>query len=168
MAEVAAETNGRHIKLTNDMLLEILRKVAKGPSLRTVGKEYDTSAGAIIDGIHRCGLDEQYAQAMRDRAEVLAAEILDVADDSSIDHNDKRIRVDTRKWYLSKVLPKIYGDRLNVDHTVRRLEDVIGEIDGDGKGGRIPRVESGRPVDNPQTIDVDSEPSCKLLDSKAD
>jgi hypothetical protein len=22
-----------------------------------------------------------------------------------------RLRVDTRKWYLSKVLPKIYGDR---------------------------------------------------------
>jgi hypothetical protein len=32
-----------------------------------------------------------------------------------VDHehiNRSRLRVDTRKWYASKVLPKIYGDKL--------------------------------------------------------
>jgi len=28
-----------------------------------------------------------------------------------------RLRVDTRKWYLSKVLPKIYGDKLQTEHS---------------------------------------------------
>lgn len=28
-----------------------------------------------------------------------------------------RLRVDTRKWMLSKVLPKIYGDKLTTEHT---------------------------------------------------
>lgn len=29
-----------------------------------------------------------------------------------------RLRVDTRKWFLSKVLPKLYGDKLDItsDH----------------------------------------------------
>ena len=26
----------------------------------------------------------------------------------------RRLRVDTRKWYLSKVLPKVYGDKLDL------------------------------------------------------
>jgi hypothetical protein len=59
-------------------------------------------------------------------------------------------------------------DKVEVDHTVRRLEDVIREIDDNGQSGRIRQVGASRPVDNPQTIDVDGEPSCKLLDSKAD
>ena len=28
-----------------------------------------------------------------------------------------RLRVDTRKWMLSKMLPKIYGDKIELDHS---------------------------------------------------
>ena len=28
-----------------------------------------------------------------------------------------RLRVDTRKWLLSKCLPKIFGDRITAEHT---------------------------------------------------
>lgn len=31
--------------------------------------------------------------------------------------NDKRLRIDTRKWALSKVLPKKYGDRTEIEHS---------------------------------------------------
>jgi hypothetical protein len=30
---------------------------------------------------------------------------------------DKRLRVDTQKWLLSKALPKIYGDKVLNEHT---------------------------------------------------
>lgn len=30
--------------------------------------------------------------------------------------NHQRLRVDSRKWLLSKVLPKVYGDKLDVKH----------------------------------------------------
>lgn len=37
-----------------------------------------------------------------------------------------RLRVDTRKWLLSKCLPKIYGDRLEVDQkTDLTIRDAI-------------------------------------------
>lgn len=67
------------------------------------------------------------------QAELLADELFTIADDGSNDTivvdeetgstatnhdviNRSRLRVDTRKWYLSKVLPKIYGDKLDVNH----------------------------------------------------
>ena len=44
----------------------------------------------------------------------MADDIIDIADESGDPHRS-RLRVDTRKWLLSKALPKIYGDRLEVD-----------------------------------------------------
>jgi hypothetical protein len=43
-----------------------------------------------------------------------AEEVLTIADNTTIDPQDRRIRVDTRKWLLSKVLPRVYGDKLTV------------------------------------------------------
>jgi hypothetical protein len=43
-------------------------------------------------------------------------EILTLADDKTEDSNSRRLRVDTRKWIMSKVLPKIYGDAMQLKH----------------------------------------------------
>lgn len=67
-----------------------------------------------------------YARACEERAEKIFDEILDIADDSSKDvlitdngetQNSEfiarsRLRVDARKWALSKMNPKKYGERL--------------------------------------------------------
>lgn len=69
---------------------------------------------------------QQYAQAKREQAELLAQEIIDIADDKTHDvlidedGNERlntefvarsRLRVDARKWVASKLLPKVYGDK---------------------------------------------------------
>lgn len=53
---------------------------------------------------------------MRDKTFVSepVEEVLTIADHTSIDPHDRRIRVDTRKWLLSKDLPKVYGDKVTV------------------------------------------------------
>jgi hypothetical protein len=76
----------------------------------------------------------QYARDRTTGYKLLADEIVDIADDQSRDTvvlrdeagkvidevqntewiNRSRLRVDTRKWLLSKVLPKVYGDRLEL------------------------------------------------------
>jgi Formylmethanofuran:tetrahydromethanopterin formyltransferase len=38
-------------------------------------------------------------------------EVLLIADDPSGDFNRDRLRVDTRKWLMSKIAPKVWGDR---------------------------------------------------------
>jgi len=74
--------------------------------------------------------NEQYARAKADQCGLMAEEILDIADDSSLDMafteegksfvdreniNRSRLRVDTRKWLLSKLVPKKWGDYIKSD-----------------------------------------------------
>ena len=61
------------------------------------------------------GFAARYTRARQIGYEGLADETLDIADNST-DANLARLRVDTRKWLLSKVLPKVYGDRIALDH----------------------------------------------------
>lgn len=54
----------------------------------------------------------QYARAREAGYQCMADEILEISDDKEGDPSRDRLRVDTRKWLLSKCLPKIYGDKL--------------------------------------------------------
>ena len=70
------------------------------------------------------GFAAQYTRARMLLAERWAEEVLEVSDElpamtdeGKIDSGGvahQRLRVDSRKWLLSKVLPKIYGDKLDV------------------------------------------------------
>lgn len=73
----------------------------------------------------------QYARACEERADAIADEILDIADESANDLIEQdlgdgivntvtnheaiqrsKLRVDARKWLLGKLAPKKYGDKL--------------------------------------------------------
>ena len=41
-----------------------------------------------------------------------------------------KLRVDTRKWYLSKILPKKYGDKINVEGNLNH-RDATGMSDAE-------------------------------------
>lgn len=60
-------------------------------------------------------LSAKYARAVQVRTEAMADSILEIADDPDIPSDQKRIMVDTRKWIASKMLPKVYGDKLNIE-----------------------------------------------------
>ena len=73
---------------------------------------------------------EQYAQAKICQIELLVDEILEISDDSSQDQyvnelgvlvsnppaiNRARLKVDTRKWLASKLVPKVYGNKIDIE-----------------------------------------------------
>lgn len=60
-------------------------------------------------------LSERYARAKASQADVLADEIVGLADDCK-DHNKCRLQIDARKWVAAKLKPKKYGDKLDVAH----------------------------------------------------
>lgn len=75
---------------------------------------------------------DMYARAREVMAATIFDEMLEIADDVSKDTKTdekgnkcadsewitrSRLRVDTRKFYLSKVLPKVYGDKTEVEHS---------------------------------------------------
>jgi hypothetical protein len=64
---------------------------------------------------------EQYTRAREIQAEYFADEICDIFDnppDVTSDHvQHARLRMDARKWLMSKMLPKKYGDRVELAHS---------------------------------------------------
>ncbi len=67
---------------------------------------------------------EQYTRAREAAADLLAEEIIAIADDVTTDPQCRRVRIDVRKWYAGKLRPKVYGDRVQQDVTATlTLED---------------------------------------------
>jgi hypothetical protein len=86
-------------------------------------------------------LADSYAHAREDLIERMANEVLELSDqDVEMAHDGKKdwaaiqkhkLQVDTRKWLLSKLAPKKYGDKLEVSGdaanpiAIQRIERVI-------------------------------------------
>lgn len=70
-----------------------------------------------------------YAHAKRLQVEAMADDIIDISRDESLDPGDKRIQVDTLKWILSKLIPKTYGDKLDVTSDGAALAAPAHQID---------------------------------------
>jgi len=60
---------------------------------------------------------DMYARAREVQADVLADEVIEIAD-TEPDPNRARVMIDARKWLASKLRPKKYGDRVELDHKV--------------------------------------------------
>lgn len=58
---------------------------------------------------------ERYARATEKRAEWYAEQIAEIADDPELDPQDKRVRIDARKWIACKLIPRRFGDKQEVD-----------------------------------------------------
>lgn len=124
---------GRPTIYSSELIGVICSRMACGESMRTICKD---EAMPVMSTVFRWlgekpEFKEQYAKAMEQRAEYLFEEIIAIADDGqndtySVDGQEKtntdviarsRLRVDTRKWMLSKMLPKRFGDKVTQEHT---------------------------------------------------
>ena len=78
----------------------------------------------------------QYMKAMLDQVEAYVDEVIDICDRATPeDFQVARLRTDKRQWYASKVAPKLYGDKLQVDQTVSgSLEVFIDSLAGSSLG----------------------------------
>src|SRR3990167_744367 len=140
-------SKGRPSKYTKVLANKICSRIGNGESVSNICKdEKMPSAPTIYNWLlsdKRKDFLVQYARARDTQAELLFDELLEIADDGSNDFmtitkgdvsynvedrevtNRSRLRVDTRKWYLSKVLPKKYGDKLDLTSGGLPLEKPI-------------------------------------------
>jgi hypothetical protein len=63
------------------------------------------------------GAGNRYARAKQAGLEAVADDTMEIADDEALPADSRRIRVDARKWLLSKLAPKKYGDKVTQEHT---------------------------------------------------
>ncbi len=106
---------------------EICERIAAGETVRNLSGDNLPEPRTIFRWLaSNESFRQQYARAKESQAEVLAEEILEISDDATNDYTEtedgailnheniqrSRLRVDSRKWLLSKLLPKKYGDRV--------------------------------------------------------
>lgn len=108
---------GRPTKMTKDVQAEILGRISTGESLRKICQDdHLPAAQNVFKFIYRDDeFREQYEEARREQSEWFSEEIIEIADVGSGDTQRDRLRVDARKWLMSKVLPKKYSDKVDVD-----------------------------------------------------
>lgn len=117
---------------------KILIRIELGEALRNILKDEDLpSSKTFYEWLDNDDSKvKQYARACELRAEIIFDELLDIADDGRNDFVTKklggdveieclnseniqrsRLRIDARKWILSKMNPKKYGDKLDIEQT---------------------------------------------------
>lgn len=124
---------GRPTTYTEEQADLICEQIATSTfSMRTICERLDIPVGTVLAWLARePTFQEKYAQAKEMQADILAEEILDIADDGSNDLmrvvkgdleyeqenkevvNRSKLRVDARKWIASKLRPKRYGERIS-------------------------------------------------------
>jgi len=127
---------GRPSKFSQKIADEICLRMADGESLNQILKGDGMPSRSMVmrwlrqDEMFR----DNYTRAREDLLEHWSDHIVDIADDGSNDFMDRtdkdgevigelvnhehitrsRLRVDTRKWLMSKLAPKKYGDQVAV------------------------------------------------------
>lgn len=125
------------IELQHRIEDEILSLILdKNYSLNKAAKEVGISASTFhVWCSKNAKLKERYELASNARIEALFDEILEISDNTEIGITEKttqngvettrgdmiahrRLKIDARKWFLSKVAPKRFGDKVEIDQKI--------------------------------------------------
>lgn len=135
--------------LSPDLLEEILLRTVEGESMRAICRDPAMPSRSKLQKelVENSEFATQYLQARELLYSGWADEILEIADDGTTDYITKvgrngheyeavdqehiqrsRLRVEARKWLLSKLMPKTYGDKVEQVQSgeVRHRVDITG------------------------------------------
>jgi hypothetical protein len=122
---------GRPSDYSPELIAVICARMAEGVSLRSICLDDEMPDKSTVFrwlAAHK-EFRDQYARAREARADAMAEEILEISDDDSDDAitdpetggtrlNSEfvarsRLKVDTRKWLMARMAPKVYGDKVS-------------------------------------------------------
>ena len=120
---------GRPSTYTEEMGNLICDKLTEGMSVRKMCKmDGFPNPSTIYVWIDRFPeFAERYARAREAATEDMLEDILEIADDAELDVQEKRVRIDTRKWAMGKLKPKKYGEKTT--HEVGNKEGETLKVD---------------------------------------
>ena len=132
--EQEPKSAGRPSSFTQEIADAMLARLSVGESLRSICEEDGFPSKVTVLHWLSANIEfrTQYSHAKELAAEAIAEELFEISDDGRNDWmqrlafkgalpswepcgehiNRSRLRVDTRKWYLSKIMPKKYGDKV--------------------------------------------------------
>jgi hypothetical protein len=126
----------------NNIFNYVCLEIEKGRALRNILKDENMPSTSTFYQWLESNTDKakQYARATEVRADIIFDDILTIADENTNDtfvndngieivNNDviqrSRLRIDARKWVLSKLNPKKYGDKIQQEHSGEVTTTVI-------------------------------------------
>jgi len=122
---------------------KILERIEKGEALRTILKDkYMPSSRTFFKWLDEDSVKvKQYAYSCEQRADAIFDEMIEIADEAPEKYDtefskrvdggyvqNKRVRIDARKWMLSKMNPKKYSDKIQVDNSEFTEQPLFPEI----------------------------------------
>lgn len=142
---MSSKKTGRPSDFTHEMADLICERIAEGESLRSICSDEEMPAlrtvfGWLADERHEA-FRTKYARAREVQADALFDEMIDIADDGRNDWMERKddeggnigwrengeamrrsdLRIKTRQWMASKLQPKKYGEKLDLN-VAGRLE----------------------------------------------
>lgn len=115
-------------KVDLNSVMKVIDEMITGVSVKSLCRKYELDTGSFWKFLSKHeDISHHYARNRPIQMSVMADELLDLTDEIIGKDTDgkyspalvqhRRLQVDTRKWLLSKVLPKIYADKNKDDKT---------------------------------------------------
>jgi hypothetical protein len=105
---------------------EVCDRIASGELVLTVAKDLNIAPETLYRWGALPEYDQAYARARVSQAHALAEQLIAIGDTAGPeDAQAKRLMCDNRKWLASKLAPRLYGEKLEVEssgtveHTVK-------------------------------------------------
>lgn len=132
---------GRPTTYDPDIAEQVCQWIAEGGSLIKFCEQPNTPPKSTILSwvLDNKEFSTKYARAREIQAELQVEEIQAIADDDSNDMvstqygetgnavavSRAKLRIDTRMWYAKKLLPKKYGDKLEIENNVNTAKKMV-------------------------------------------
>ena len=122
--------------MTDSRIEPILDLMREGESLRKACAVFELPPSMFLRWVDaNKDLQEQYTQARARMLDVQAEMLEEIGDkaakaETAVEVAGLRLKSDNRKWLLSKLAPKKYGDKLDLNHSgsIKTMTDMT---DGD-------------------------------------
>ena len=133
MSDLVKRKRGGQLTYDQETTHAICVRLARGETLRAICRDEEfppesTVRTWALEDVDGFAARDAYARQLG--LDAMADQLLEIADDSSGDFttdangnrtpnnehiNRSRLKVDVRKWHLSKLAPKRYGDKVDVN-----------------------------------------------------
>lgn len=111
---------GRPSIKTPELVQAMMVRLMEGETLRAICREPDMPSRETVYRwlFEDRDFSDQYTKAREVGAEAVFEQTLEIADNDDYEAVQRdRLRVDTRKWFLAKMMPRKYADKVQVDNT---------------------------------------------------
>lgn len=133
---------GRPTAITSEVITELCDRIALGESLRQIcSSDHMPGMTTILRALSAENNEDfrvRYARAQTQRGENIMSELLVLCDTppkDNVEAQHRRLQVDTRKWVISKLYPRKYGEKVETIHSGEvKLEKVTRTIVDPKKG----------------------------------